>query len=178
MAANRWKDYAELIGIASIVASLVFVGIEVRQSSSAGQVDQVIGYGEMMLSVRSLLAEHADVWHKACAGDELTPAESTLAGQLFRAYTEFMWVQGITSVVGDGDLEIRQSLAGRFAANVNRYPGFAALFRSNGDWGRLGEPGRTNLAAAAEFMDLVMARIAELREIEPSPSYDVTWCGY
>lgn len=176
MAANRWKDYAELIGIASIVASLVFVGIEVRQSSSAGQVDQVTGYGEMMLSVRSLLAEHADVWHKACAGDELTPAESTLAGQLFRAYTEFMWVQGITSVVGD--LEIRQSLAGRFAANVHRYPGFAALFRSNSDWGRLGEPTLKDVAAAAEFADLVMARIAELREIEPSPSYDVTWCGY
>ena len=175
-AANRWKDYAELIGIASIVASLVFVGIEVRQSSSALQVDQITGYGEMAISVRSLLAEHADVWHKACAGDELTTAESTLAGQLFRACTEFMWVQGISS--GVGDLEFTRSLAGRFAANVHRYPGFAALFRSNSDWGRLGEPGRTNLAAASEFTNLVVARIAELREIEPSPSYDVTWCGY
>lgn len=176
MTTDRWKDYAELVGIASIVASLVFVGIEVRQSSSAGQVDQVIGYGEMAISVRSLLAENADVWRKACAGDELSPTESVLAGQLFRAYAEFMWVQGMSS--GVGDVKIRQSLAGRFAANVHRYPGFAALFRSNGEWGDLGEPSRTNSVAAAEFTDLVMARIAELREIEPSPSFDITWCGY
>jgi hypothetical protein len=32
---TNWKDIAELIGIAAIVASLVFVGLELRQTQSA-----------------------------------------------------------------------------------------------------------------------------------------------
>ena len=176
MAVNQWKDYAELIGIASIVASLVFVGIEVRQSSSASQVDQAIGYGEMMLSFRSLLSENADVWHKACAGDDLTAVESTTAVQLYRAYTEFLYVQGLTSSVGS--MRFSQSLAERFAANVHRYPGFAALYRSDGVWSQLGEQSARDIDAIGEFTNMVLARIAELPEIDPNPSYDVSWCGY
>ncbi len=35
MKRTNWKDIAELIGIAAIVASLVFVGLELRQTQSA-----------------------------------------------------------------------------------------------------------------------------------------------
>ena len=35
MSATSWKDVAELIGIAAIVASLVFVGLELRQTQTA-----------------------------------------------------------------------------------------------------------------------------------------------
>ena len=35
MKQTNWKDIAELIGIAAIVASLVFVGLELRQTQSA-----------------------------------------------------------------------------------------------------------------------------------------------
>ena len=176
MAIERWKDYAELVGIASIVASLIFVGIEVRQSSSAGQVDQTASYGEMMLSVRALLTEHADVWQRACSGAQLTQAEATTAAQLYRAYAEFMWVQGVSS--GVGTINFRNSLAERFAANVHRYPGFAALFKANGDWGQFGEPSVLDNAAILEFTELVLNRIEELSTIDPNPNYDVSWCGF
>ncbi len=35
MSATSWKDVAELIGIGAIVASLVFVGLELRQTQTA-----------------------------------------------------------------------------------------------------------------------------------------------
>lgn len=35
MSATSWKEAAELIGIAAIVASLVFVGLELRQTQAA-----------------------------------------------------------------------------------------------------------------------------------------------
>ena len=35
MKQTNWKDIAELIGIAAIVASLIFVGLELRQTQSA-----------------------------------------------------------------------------------------------------------------------------------------------
>ena len=35
MTSPSWKDIAELIGIAAIVASLVFVGVQIRQEATA-----------------------------------------------------------------------------------------------------------------------------------------------
>ncbi len=40
MKANNWKDIAELVGIAAIVASLVFVGLQMRQSQDIAIADQ------------------------------------------------------------------------------------------------------------------------------------------
>lgn len=36
---KNWKNTAELVGIAAIVASLVFVGVELRQNTAAVQAD-------------------------------------------------------------------------------------------------------------------------------------------
>ena len=38
MAPERWKDIAELIGIAAIVASLVFVGLQMQQTEDVRQI--------------------------------------------------------------------------------------------------------------------------------------------
>ena len=36
---SKWKDFAELIGITAIVLSLVFVGLQLRQSQLIAQSD-------------------------------------------------------------------------------------------------------------------------------------------
>ena len=40
MASKSWKDTAELIGITAIVASLIFVGLQMRQSQEIAIADQ------------------------------------------------------------------------------------------------------------------------------------------
>ena len=40
MKTNNWKDIAELVGIAAIVASLVFVGLQMRQSQGIAIANQ------------------------------------------------------------------------------------------------------------------------------------------
>ena len=37
MKTGNWKDSAELVGIAAIVASLIFVGIQLRQEQRIAQ---------------------------------------------------------------------------------------------------------------------------------------------
>ena len=54
---NSWKDVAELVGIIAIVASLIFVGLELRQSQQiaiAGQYqDRTDTYANMMFERQS-----------------------------------------------------------------------------------------------------------------------------
>ena len=165
-----------MIGIGAIVASLVFVGIQVKQSQSSANVDQIASYGEMMLELRSLLTEHADVWQRACADEELTAEEKAQSTHLFRAYLEFTWVNGVAANVGMFDYQ--QILAERMAANLHRYPGFARMAQAHSQWetGTIDEAEK-NVQENWEFTQLVMAKLQEYREREPNPQFDPALCG-
>jgi hypothetical protein len=174
LAERGWKDKAELIGIAAIVASLIFVGVEIRQSQSAANVSQIAGYGEMQLALRATIMEYADVWHRACADEELSPAESIQAAQLMRAYIEFTFTQGVTADLGMFDY--REIVIGRYAANVHRYPGFARMASADSEWSLLAHRSG-NIDELATLIDMVRTKIAALQELEPNPQYDVSQCG-
>ncbi len=60
MRANKWRDIAELIGIAAIVAPLIFVHLEMRQSRE-------IALAEIYQARTATIIE----WHDDMAGNEL-----------------------------------------------------------------------------------------------------------
>ena len=50
MASNQWKDTAELVGIGAIVASLIFVGLQMKQSHEIAIADQCQNRADAALS--------------------------------------------------------------------------------------------------------------------------------
>jgi hypothetical protein len=69
------KETVELVGIAAIVASLVFVGLQIRQEKEVAIVDT---YGEMSQSNIDLtfkIGEQMEIWKKGLDGGELTEEE-------------------------------------------------------------------------------------------------------
>ena len=71
----RWKSFAELTGMAAIVGSLIFVGLQIRQ-------EQVIALGQINLSLlasqidfNNSINDNADIWVRGNAGDELDQVE-------------------------------------------------------------------------------------------------------
>jgi len=72
---RHWKDTLELVGITAIVASLIFVGLQLRQ-------DQEIAVGAALASIVASTSdlqmqstEYADVLAKAAKNEELSDAE-------------------------------------------------------------------------------------------------------
>lgn len=70
-----WKDVAELLGIAAIVASLIFVGVQLRQDQQIALAE----YGQSTSAIRAELdiaiAEHAKILVKSNAGIQLSEME-------------------------------------------------------------------------------------------------------
>ena len=71
----KWKSIAELMAMMAIVASLIFVGLQVRQ-------EQVIALSEINLSLlesqiefNNSISENADIWVRGNAGEELDQVE-------------------------------------------------------------------------------------------------------
>ncbi len=72
---KNWKDIVELVGIAAIVASLVFVGLQMRQAQDIALSELSASIHASRVASDGMIAAHPDIWVRGNAGDELTEAE-------------------------------------------------------------------------------------------------------
>ena len=80
---DRWKEIAELIGIVSIVASLIFVGIQLRQGQQSLESEVVFGEMVVFQELLSRIDQNASLADAlALARDE---PDSLTAGQRIQA---------------------------------------------------------------------------------------------
>lgn len=84
MGKSGWRQTAELVGIASIVASLIFVGLELRQSQRVARIDAASTRANWFMRNRDSVYEHANIWSKGNSGAQLTVAEQVIYSNLIR----------------------------------------------------------------------------------------------
>ena len=82
MKSTDWKDIAELIGIAAIVGSLVFVGVELRQSQRIALAEQEGAQIADFQAVSELIASNSSLIHKLNDEEPLSSEEQIAAEQL------------------------------------------------------------------------------------------------
>ena len=177
MDSAKLNDWLQFVGMLGLIASLVFVGVQVNQTQRAGEGAELASYLDIATMNRELRIAHADVWQRACSGEELSAADGVIAATIYRNYLEFALLSWLGSNAGIVQLDNQSIYVNRLAANIHRYPGFAELSASSRDWGKQGE-GADNDVVFDQFAAAISARVAALRQIEPDPNYDVKWCGF
>ena len=70
------KETAELVGIGAIVASLIFVGLQMRQTAAIARAQMYGSQLENALAAYSTIADHPEIWMRGRRGDELDPADA------------------------------------------------------------------------------------------------------
>ena len=101
MKSMGWKGGIELVGIVAIVASLVFVGQELRQTRDIALSERA---GHMMLAeieVRRPIYEFPDIWARGNAGEELNPSETVIYRTLIRDINAFAFQRRLSAVIVD-----------------------------------------------------------------------------
>jgi hypothetical protein len=175
MNSSKLRDWLELVGMVGIVVSLVFVGLQLRQSEAAAQIELSESTATRGVELSTLMTENTDVWLRACAGEELTTQEQAIANHIFFRYFQGnfnSWVRYETT--GVGALE-SSFLVDAFAANIHRYPGFRGILFSWTAWAEKGA--RVNSPLVARYTEEITRRLSELEQEEPSPNAEITWCG-
>lgn len=71
----NWKDSAELIGIAAIVVSLIFVGLQLVQSQTIATAERFDTTVSNRLYRNDLVIQHSGLLAKANNGEQLTESE-------------------------------------------------------------------------------------------------------
>jgi hypothetical protein len=171
---TNWKDIAELIGIAAIVMSLVFVGQEIRQSREIARLEWTGILAAEQMALDDLLGSEAEVWRKGCEGSELSPTELTVFVRQFSSFHHFAfarWVRANVGVTGANPLFVSKE----YAKNIHRFPGFREMW---GSW----KSSRIEVEAPLEdgilgFPEEVDSWIPVLQQEEPESSFDASMCG-
>lgn len=82
MRKGNWKDIAELIGTAAIVISLIFVGIQLKQSQDVVLSEMDVAINAVGVDITATIGDHAAVWIRGNSGEELDEAERAYYNRL------------------------------------------------------------------------------------------------
>lgn len=84
----NWKAIAELIGILSIVVSLVYLNLQMRQSEKIAMAEHFSTSKSTEIELQTFLSQNADVWVRGKADEPLSPVESAVFESLVRAVND------------------------------------------------------------------------------------------
>jgi hypothetical protein len=125
---KNWKIIIEFIGMAAIVASLIFVGIEVRQSQTIAVAETNTTAMGSWAERFDAINEHADVWYRGASGDELHDAESVVFANLVNTYGTGAFMDWFRLIqLGQG--ETAELLRLDFVGFLHQNPGARAEWR-------------------------------------------------
>lgn len=129
MRSTNWKDTAELIGITAIVASLIFVGLQMRQDQS---IARAAVWSETEVASRGLsefVNENREVWMRGLAGEELSDLEELTFRSIADAvYNRHMALYQRAIELGTSTPESRVH---EYTFNLYQYPGLRRDFELN-----------------------------------------------
>lgn len=173
----KLNDWLQIFGIFALVASLIFVGLQLKQEQDIAAFEAVDDAANRVHDIRALLTENADVWNRGCLGEELDVEERTVFANLYAAYDFYEYANYVRLSSEDLSIASNDMAANiairRFAINHWRFPALQEMRESRLAWRKLS---KSNFDRTYELIyEEVMA---ELESGEPYPEIDVMWCGH
>ena len=119
---RKFNEVAELVGMIAIVASLVFVGLELRQSREIARADIEASYASASIEMAGLISENSEVWTKGITGKELDESETEVFQSIIIALSDRAWSSQEQMRLLRGD-EAADSVVHWFAIFLHQRPG-------------------------------------------------------
>ena len=90
---SSWKDAAELIGIAAILISLVFVGFQLKQAEEIAVAEMNLSLVSIGIESANLINSNVETWRKGNSEAELTADERIIFDNIVEAISTRYFVE-------------------------------------------------------------------------------------
>ena len=127
MNSTKWRDLVELIGIAAIVASLIFVGLQLRQDEQVAWTETLVAGQFTEFEVSRLIGENSDVWVRGLNNEELTRVEEATFEAVSNAVFRYH-ANSFRMVLARGVSDENNTVALNYAFLVYQYSGLRRKF--------------------------------------------------
>ena len=164
---RKIREIAEILGIAAIVASLVFVGLQLRQSDQMARAEIQATFGMMSIEIAALISEHSDVWIRGDAQEELNDADAAVFESLVIAVNDSNYSNFWQALQIDGEQSALEYLHD-FSGFLYRHPGVRQVWSE-----REANLKRYRIALGANventflYVDTILNSLDELDRIKP-----------
>jgi hypothetical protein len=114
MSRDQWRDLLEAIGFLVLIASLIFVGLQIRQDHTIAQAQNAADFDDTMIEYARVINANRDVWIRGLEGAELSLQDQvTFESVAFAVWQKFTGLYRRDRLLnqGSGILAARQ-LAG------------------------------------------------------------------
>ncbi len=118
----NWRRIAELVGVLALVLSLLFVGLQMRQTNDLAFMELDTAMVGISVDIAELVATNPEVWVKGNSGEELSASE-------YAVYSETIAAMNTRLVVMEshanrlGRVEIASLIRRDWAAFLHQHPG-------------------------------------------------------
>ena len=121
MTQTKWKDIVELVGISAIVASLIFVGIQLKQDRGLAIAEATVASFTNIMELRNQQFEYIEIWNSGNDGSELNADQRAIyRGLIVGAHQSAFMIWYSLDLVGLGNVEFAVS---DFAGFLYKNPG-------------------------------------------------------
>ena len=97
MKSTNWRAVVESIGILAIVASLIFVGLQIQQERRVASSQVNMATLETIVAIDTAMSEHADLWVKARDMQDLSEAETQIVQNLVHMASSKAFFEALAS---------------------------------------------------------------------------------
>ena len=132
MKLSNWKDSAELIGITAIVASLIFVGLQMRQAEVIARSEMNASILANRIEMHAAIIEHPDIWERGNKGEKLEEDEAAIFSRQVIIVNDEAYFSVQQSIIW-GRPETAEADAAIFAAYLHENPGARRIWRARED---------------------------------------------
>ncbi len=115
---DRWKDVVELTGIVAIVASLIFVDLQVQQDERTSRLELFDRAVDQSRELNGLISQHANVWYRGCSGVEMSGEDELVFVKIYNAYIDHNYLRWLRFTISDVTGGNGQFLIDAIAANI------------------------------------------------------------
>ena len=119
---KKFNEVAELVGIVAIVASIIFVGLQMRQSQQIALAEVDAAIVSASIEMASLMSDNSEVWARGIADEELDDSDAAVFESIVVALSDRNYsMQSQFRLLGDD--ESADSEVHGFAAFLHQRPG-------------------------------------------------------
>lgn len=121
-----WKDIAELVGIAGIIVSLIFLALQIRQQQRASSAEATVAYSTLLAEVNQSINENREIWVRGLKGDELSETDQSVFNRMAMTF----WRYKVAQILSVQRLRLdAETTAERYAYQLYIYPGLRRWFQ-------------------------------------------------
>ena len=164
---RKIREIAEILGIAAIVASLVFVGLQLRQSDQMSRAEIQATFGMMSIEIAALISDHSDVWIRGDAQEELNDADAAVFESLVIAVNDSNYSNFWQALQIDGEQSALEYL-NDFSGFLYRHPGVRQVWSEReANLKRYRIALGANVEHSSLYVDTILNSLDELDRIKP-----------